>query len=475
MTTDVATTRTAPTLPVPRGKQKEVLALDGVGHTVVLGTAGSGKTTMALHRAANLADPMTSYAGKVLLCTFNKTLVAYFRYWQPSVLQGVQFETYHQFAAGYLNHRGKMGPRSICKNARRLACVREALSNLREGADGAASRVLERPAQFFADEFSFIDQFGFDEDGYLATERFGRGARLLREQRPIVLSVYDEYHRVRKEHGFAYDWDDMARAVLDEFEVDHDERFYRHIVIDEGQDFSPAMLRSLAAAVPANGSLTFFGDMAQQIYGRNVSWRQSGLIIPDGPWRFEHNYRNTPEIAALGLAVAAMPYFRDVPDMVAPDKFETSGPPPSVVALQTRRDEINFVIQRARDASRSRTVAILTRRHQDERPFHEAFPDAQRLHSDMGIWDPKARISIGVVHAAKGLEFDQVFLTGLSETAWPEPMAIDADGLEAATASDGQLLYVAVTRARQELVMTHTGTPTSLLPENTGLWLDQTA
>ena len=91
------------------------------------------------------------------------------------------------------------------------------------------------------------------------------------------------------------------------------------------------------------------------------------------------------------------------------------------------------------------------RRHQDEGRFRQAFRGAQYLHRDMLIWNPGPGISFGTVHAAKGYEFDQVFIVGLSDIAWPEPMAVAADGEEAATASDGQLLYVAVTRARQQL------------------------
>jgi ABC-type uncharacterized transport system YnjBCD ATPase subunit len=42
-------------LPTPEGKQKEVLCLPELGHFVVLGTAGSGKTTLAIHRSAYIA------------------------------------------------------------------------------------------------------------------------------------------------------------------------------------------------------------------------------------------------------------------------------------------------------------------------------------------------------------------------------------------------------------------------------------
>ena len=54
----------------PRGKQEEVMALPAKGHIVVLGTAGSGKTTVALLRAHHLAN--IPNGGKVLLVTFNR-------------------------------------------------------------------------------------------------------------------------------------------------------------------------------------------------------------------------------------------------------------------------------------------------------------------------------------------------------------------------------------------------------------------
>ena len=61
----------------PRGKQEEVMALPANGHIVVLGTAGSGKTTVALLRAHHLAN--IPNGGKVLLVTFNRALVKYMR------------------------------------------------------------------------------------------------------------------------------------------------------------------------------------------------------------------------------------------------------------------------------------------------------------------------------------------------------------------------------------------------------------
>jgi superfamily I DNA/RNA helicase len=459
-------------LPTPKGKQKEVLTVPGRGHTVVLGTAGSGKTTMAIHRAANLADPGKPNSGRVLLVTYNRTLLAYLRYWRPPALANVMIENYHSFARGYLNHRGKMGSNSICDDKPRGALIAEAVKQVSGRLGDQAPALFERPLQFFEDEIDFLARYGLDGDAYIESDRFGRGAGFSRQLRPALLEVRDEYRRLRAAAGMLYDWEDVAGAVLEELSGDDSERRYRHVVIDEGQDFSPQMLRSLAAAIPPDGSLSFFGDMAQQIYGRQVSWNRAGLDVR-AVWRFRRNYRNTPEIAALGLAIAAMPYYGEVPDMVEPDEFEPSGPLPSLVRCRSYSEEAKFVIDAAKEAAQTGSVGVLTRRQQDAARFSSAFEGGQRLEKRMKTWNPGPGISWGTVHAAKGYEFDTVILVGLSADAWPDPRLIEARGAEAAAAEDGPVLYVGVTRARRELIMTSVREPTRLLPANDGLWQEQ--
>ena len=89
-----------------QGKQAEVMALPVTGHTVVLGTAGSGKTTIALQRAIFLSNLPSKPL--VLLVTFNNALVEYMKSINNRVCPGLVVESYHKFARGYLNSRGKM-------------------------------------------------------------------------------------------------------------------------------------------------------------------------------------------------------------------------------------------------------------------------------------------------------------------------------------------------------------------------------
>lgn len=453
-------------LPTPVGRQREVLYLPGEGHFVVLGTAGSAKTTLAVLRSAYLSHPGTKHRGKCLLVTFNRALVTYLRHIKEEELGEVVIENYHTFARGYLASRGKLPWNSICPPRNREIFVREAVA---EGASDANSEWLrERSLDFFSEEIAWISQHGFEApEDYEAAERIGRSeTRVARgDQRDLVWRVYQNYRRIRSERGWIYDWDDIASAVRRELEDDSTERRYRHVVIDEGQDFSPEMIRSLALAVPPDGSVTLFGDMAQQIYGRRISWRSAGLEV-SRVWEFKDNYRNTKQIADLALAISDMAYFTDVPDLVAPSTPRAAGPLPTLVQCASESEELDLVVAQGQALARTGTVAILVRKTRDERRLGSRLPrTAIRLHRDLATWGSGAGLYYGTLHSAKGLEFDSVIVPFASEARLPDSELIENVGASEADFEDGKLLYVGVTRAKTRLILTAVGEFTHLLPQ----------
>ena len=242
------------------------------------------------------------------------------------------------------------------------------------------------------------------------------------------------------------------------------------MVIDEGQDFSPEMLRSLAAAIPGDGSLTFFGDIAQQIYGHRMSWRSAGLNA-SRIWRFQENYRNTKQIARLALALAAMPHFPDDPDLVEPTAPAADGPLPVLAHQPSESAERGLVVSRATDLAQTGTVAVLFRTREQEKDARRHLPrGATRLHRNLNVWPTGPGLFYGTYHASKGLEFDTVFMPFLSAQRWPHPPDVKTLGREEAAVRDSRLLYVGITRARSTLVLTHTGQPTALLPTTAELY-----
>ena len=377
---------TVASLPRPVGRQREVLYVPVHGHTVVLGTAGSGKTTLAILRSLYLSDPSTAHGGRTLLVTFNRCLVTYMNHLARAVQRPVVgVRNYHHFARGYLASRNKLPWGSICRSDERLHFIEAAVNAARSA--GMRGATLDRPRGFFDEEFQWIQRHGIgSEQEYLDAERTGRSTRVRRAERAAVFHLYARYLEQRTQAGKLYDWDDLASAVRQEFGDDGGNRFYRHVVIDEGQDFSPEMLRSLAAAIPRDGTLTFFGDIAQQIYGHRMSWRNAGLNAPK-IWCFQENYRNTKQIARLALALAGMPHFPDDPDLVEPTAPAADGPPPARMHLPSESAERELVVSRATDLARTGTVAVLFRTREQGAAVIASFPrGATRLHRDLNVW-----------------------------------------------------------------------------------------
>ncbi|WP_454659078.1 3'-5' exonuclease [Bosea beijingensis] len=458
-------------LPVPVGRQREVVYLPAQGHQVILGTAGSGKTSMAILRAAQLSSPGYPGSGRTLVITFNKTLSSYIRFLATDLLNSVTVENFHHFARGYLKARGLMGRSDILPTERYRSLVTQAVAEVANEHDPHA--FFSRPISFFEEEIRWLSRHGIaSEAEYEAVSRTGRAdARLPRGQRPPMWQVRERYRSLRMESGYRYDVDEIAVYVADALDGDTGTRHYKHIIVDEGQDLSPTMLRALAKAVPTDGSFTFFGDVAQQIYGQQMTWRSAGLNPPK-VWKFEENYRNTKAIANLAVAISNMPYYAGEADLVVPKQPAADGAKPTLVSFGDEDKEAAFVVDLAQRSSKTRSVAILTRTNAQAKVFKRMLPASRLLSGDMKAWNEEAGVAIGTLHNGKGLEFDTVILPYVSDALFPHPLAIDNDGLEAATASEGRLLYVGVTRARTALILTHCGERTTLLPTERALFTE---
>jgi len=457
-------------LPKPIGRQREVLALPATGHHVVLGTAGSGKTTIAILRAAFLSNPKAHHAGNTLLLTFNRTLVTYLRHLSDVTLDNVVVENYHRFARGYLRSRGVNLNGVIANDDQRHSFIQQAFAT---NSKNAPHKILENGVDFVEEEIRWIQENGINDlKAYTDAARKDRLPDA--ESCEVIWGVFEFYVEIRTHGGKVFDWHDLATAVSAHLQGDKSARRYRHIVIDEGQDFSPEMIRSLALAVPPDGSVTLFADAAQQIYGHQISWRSAGLKITE-PWRFQENYRNSRQIARLALAISKMPFFKDVPDIVEPKEPHADGPLPTLVKCGSAEEEIKFIVDQAREGSRTKTVAILLRRAAYEARIDRRLPRSSvRLDRDLTSWPAQPGISFGTYHASKGLEFDTVILPFCDLNLLPDPMRVEAYGMNEALSRDGRLFYVGVTRARVGLIMTYSDEPTRLLPKAPELYQNLT-
>lgn len=120
------------------------------------------------------------------------------------------------------------------------------------------------------------------------------------------------------------------------------------------------MIRSLVAATAVGGSFTFFGDVAQQIYGSRLSWRDSG-VDASKIWRFDVNYRNPATITAFAKDITRSAYWRQDGDMVEATAQIAEGPKPILVKFSSKQREMAWVVERAIAAGRISSTVIVCR------------------------------------------------------------------------------------------------------------------
>lgn len=459
-------------LPTPVGRQADAVYWAGHGDLVVLGTAGTGKTVMAILRAAHLANPSTENHGPTLLVTYTRSLVSYLSHLAAEHAGRVDIRNYHRFARGYLASRGLMGSDKIV-DGQRYRFLDKAIAEVRLAYNMQSQSFFDQPREFFLAELDWIAGHGMvDEAAYLAAARIGRTRPLQASFRAAVWRIRQRYMRFVSEAGKTCDWAGLPSLVREALVQDPLPRMYRHIVIDEGQDLSPEAIRSLADAVQPGGSITFFADYAQQIYGHRLSWRSLGLKVQGrSPELFTDNYRNSAEIAKLAIAMSAMPHFRDSADLVEPTSYRAQGVRPTLVQCTNEDVEATVVRNQAPGFASVLKVGVLARTREEAQRATAGLPNVQLLHDNIKSWTDAPGIYAGTYHSGKGLEFDVVFLPFCGAARMPDPAVAQAFGLEDAMSKEARLLYVGVTRARSELIVTYTGQLTSLFPAaGSGFW-----
>ena len=451
----------------PQGKQEEVMALPTKGHIVVLGTAGSGKTTIAMSRAHHLAS--IPAGGKVLLVTFNGALVEYMRGISESKSSKLVVESYHKFARGYLNSKGKMPLQNGILGPGEKECYIEQAVELLK-AQHPTESTFKRPIKFFVDEIIFIQQFGFANlDEYYEAERIGRAtANIKRENRKWIFAVYQKYIELREEAGKKYDWDDLAFYAYVELQNDKTNRLYTHIIVDEGQDFSPMMIKSLVSAVAEDGSFSFFGDVAQQIYGSRLSWRNSG-INAEKTWSFDINYRNPATITAFAKDITKSKYWLQDEDMVEATNQIAEGPKPILVNFSNIQREMAWIVNKAIETGQTSSTAIICRTRADIDMFKTALKskgcEATIIDKNTPGYAHIKTVNLSTFHSAKGLEFDNVFVPWLTDYKFPDPETVNnAVSKDEAYSDEIKLLYVAATRSKYGLYMTYSDNLSPLFP-----------
>ncbi|HET9954203.1 MAG TPA: 3'-5' exonuclease, partial [Polyangiaceae bacterium] len=446
--------------------QSKLVNLKASGATRVLGSAGTGKTVVAMHRARFLAKEHCPPGKKILFTTFTKNLAADIQSLMTSLcakeLEQIEVTHLHGWAAALLQSRGIK--------------VRVNPDELKKGWDDAYALDTENrfPQEFYETEWAEVVQAQgiLEEAEYLRARRAGRGTRLSREQRKQVWEVLAGYRRYLQSRGLMDPADTIREARL-LIEAGKVPSRYAAVVADEVQDFSESELRLLRSMLPEGpNDLFLVGDAHQRIYGHKASLSRVGINVRGmRSRRLRLNYRTTQSIRNWSVAILRGMAVDDL-DEGTDDALKgyhslRQGEAPRVQPFATEQEEAEFIVQTLRDWTadtehKLSDVCLVARRNVelDNRYgplLREAGFPVQLIKTD------EARLGDGIrlatMHRVKGLEFPRVLIAGVHAGNVPllRKSYADETARRDALDSERRLLFVAATRARDELVVTGFG------------------
>ena len=452
--------------------QQRLVEADVSGPMRVLGGAGTGKTVVLMHRARHLARKLDGDR-RVLVTTFTRNLARDLKrhlkaLCSPEVYARIDVVNLNQWAQKRLKQEVS-GIRIVSGPQRR---------------DRMAAAVAEHPDTGLPDSF-FMEEWErvvlaneiVDEAAYLRVSRKGRGTRVDRAARSRAWQVF---HAYRSDLGRdnLYEWADVlreARMLLQKGSASP----YAAVCADESQDFSRSALLLLAALAPAGrNNLLLVGDGHQRIYGQPVTLSSCGIEVRGRAHRLRLNYRTTDAIARQGLAIIKGLRVDDLDGGEDSLKGYTSlrqGTPPEAHLLQDEGTEAEVIVAKIRqwlDAGRRPEDICLASR--TSRPLENRYIPLLEEHkiqcaiieADSDDEDAPGRVRVATMHRLKGLEYPCVLLAGVHDGHVPLDYALtskDAASKKEALAQERCLLYVACTRARDELVITGYGKASKLL------------
>jgi mRNA-degrading endonuclease RelE of RelBE toxin-antitoxin system len=462
--------------------QRKIVERSCNGPARVSGGPGTGKTIVALHRVKHLVDRLPPGAGKdVLFTTFNKNLAADLRgrlveLAGPDILDRVEVVNIDSLAAKVIADAepGARRRHWINDNARAVELWEDLLLELGEkGWD----------AGFLHDEWSqvVLGQALGSREEYFRARRAGRGRTLNRVQRAEVWRLVEQFTK-RLAEANLWTFRQMAAqaARIERARAESGNHRYRHVVVDEAQDLSPAhwmLLRAMVA--PGPNDMFLAGDTHQRIYDSYVSLGSLGIAIRGRSSRLTLSYRSTHEILTVAEVLLGGQSWDDLDggtDTLDGYRSVLRGPRPSLRGYPAWADELGGMLRQVREwhpvdgAPPSIGIAVPERRlmPEVENYLNEHGVLAAAIGAD-GPRKPDA-VHVGTLHRFKGLEYQRMIVAGVSADAIPAARVeavrdTDPQRYEREIKQARSLLFVASTRARDSLVISWHGKPSPFLPE----------
>ena len=446
-------------------EQRQLVEKDYNGPARVSGSAGTGKTVVALHRAVFLAR--TNPDARVLLTTFSDTLANALRTKlrrlisnEPRIAERLEVHSLNYI--GRSLYQSNFGSSQIA----RRDVIQQILKKSAGQIDGNRFSL-----HFLITEWEeVVDAWQLKTwEAYRDIKRLGRKTRLPEKQREMLWSIFDRVLSNLKKKDMVTNSEIFTKLASKISNSSHPP--FDFVIVDESQDLSVPQLLFLAAFDTGRPNCLFFaGDLGQRIFQQPFSWKSLGVNIRGRSRTLRINYRTTHQIRIQADQLLA-PELSDVDGNKEERRGTISifnGPKPTIIILDTQEDEIQNIAKWISDQIKDGQIKERLMPHElgvfvrSESELSRGIAAVEKTGIPFKVLDDNVEttsnhISISTMHLAKGLEFRSVVVMACDDEIIPSQKRIetvsDDTDLEEVYNTERHLLYVACTRARDNLLI----------------------
>ena len=493
-------------------EQRRIIENKPNGHVLVKGVAGSGKTTVAVHKIPFLLKDYTyEKDDKILVITYNKSLINYIKYIYEEIERNKENEQLtlgiyesgdkdklyietidnmmFKYFTSYIKEE-KLEKLRVATEKQINKAMVEAINVVKQEYEKV--NVLDRKnLTFIIEEIRWMKSCNYtDIEEYQTIDRIGRisnnnveSTHKLRKNSKIRKAIFEvmiQYNDNLKKEKLV-DLQDVALMALKQAKREVGEK-YTHIIVDETQDLTRVQLEFIKTLYMnrSYSSMLFVSDTAQSIYPeawlvKGRSFTSIGLDMTGKSTSLSKSYRTTMQIAyaAYSLIEDDKNILED-DNFVKPSLIDKQGVYPVYRGFKNKVSEAEYIAETIENELKNKydykDIAIISKfknQLKDIKIFLEKnnIP-YKELESNEEIDFNEDCVKLLTMHCAKGLQFKAVIIAGLNDKIIPSrDFANEFEDSDFVESIDRRLLYVGMTRATEELFLSSYGNPSKFIKD----------
>lgn len=493
-------------------EQRRIIENKPNGHVLVKGVAGSGKTTVAVHKIPFLLKDYTyEKDDKILVITYNKSLINYIKYIYEEIERNKENEQLtlgiyesgdkdklyietidnmmFKYFTSYIKEE-KLEKLRVATEKQINKAMVEAINVVKQEYEKV--NVLDRKnLTFIIEEIRWMKSCNYtDIEEYQTIDRIGRisnnnveSTHKLRKNSKIRKAIFEvmiQYNDNLKKEKLV-DLQDVALMALRQAKREVGEK-YTHIIVDETQDLTRVQLEFIKTLYMnrSYSSMLFVSDTAQSIYQeawlvKGRSFTSIGLDMTGKSTSLSKSYRTTMQIAyaAYSLIEDDKNILED-DNFVKPSLIDKQGVYPVYRGFKNKVSEAEYIAETIENGLKNKydykDIAIISKfknQLKDIKIFLEKnnIP-YKELESNEELDFNEDCVKLLTMHCAKGLQFKAVIIAGLNDKIIPSrDFANEFEDSDFVESIDRRLLYVGMTRATEELFLSSYGNPSKFIKD----------